>query len=476
MSAMEPIDFARIQFESAEQAARIEAIKLEFQKLLAAETSESFNNLNSGIPPLSDNRPLMFSRMDRIQTRLSQLAAALSPSTRSTPVSNPVVCNRWPREARFRAEIDTPEDDISPSSSSEESILEPLDKDLGAGLSLLHHKLATRIRRFREKEKMLNELMERFAYEIDDRQKHSACKIIERLQTALPQITGETAEVAVCSNIGDRVDALRIGNRQEFLGIIHEATNNNDAQLLERLHNDVASLTTINQVEISAIVDIATNRVHDAITRIRNHYNSELLHISKKLLDRESDANPNPAEMQIVKKLQERNSILEREGRRLKIALSKWKADCLNHETKKVRTEPASTDSQHVLVGESFHELAHTLFRMWEALPPTGNDCARLLSRISQSIQSQGRVTLSDALKHECNMLVEKLPLAELAARREYLLAKSAVTEEDLQELQILTANLESLISEFENKHKERFLVDGEEYMHQLERRGYHRS
>jgi hypothetical protein len=112
---------------------------------------------------------------------------------------------------------------------------------------------------------------------------------------------------------------------------------------------------------------------------------------------------------------------------------------------------------------------------MWEALPPTGNDCARLLSRISQSIQSQGRVTLSDALKHECNMQVEKLPLAELAARRDYLLAKAAVTEEDIQELQILTANLEALISEFENKHKEKFLVDGEEYMHRLNSREYHR-
>jgi hypothetical protein len=475
MSAMEPIDFPRIQFEAAEQAARIKAIKLEFQKLLGAETSESVNHLNSGIPPLSDNRPLMFSRMDRIQTRLSQLAAALSPSNRSTPVNNPVVCNRMPREAKFKAEIDTPEDEISPSSSSEEFIFEPLDKDLGAGLTFLHHKLASRIRRLRERETMLNELMERFAHEIDDRQKHSACKIIERLQTALPQITGEPSKDAVCFNIEDRVDALRIGNRQELLGIIHEATNKSYAQQLERLHNDVASLTTINEAEMSAVVDIATNRVHSAIAHIRSHYNSELLHISKKLLDRHSDANQNSPDIPIVSKLQKQNSILARECRRLKIALSKWKADCLNHETKKVRIETASTDSQHVLVGDSFHELAHTLFRMWEALPPTGNDCARLLSRISQSIQSQGRVTLSDALKHECNMQVEKLPLAELAARRDYLLAKAAVTEEDIQELQILTANLEALISEFENKHKEKFLVDGEEYMHRLNSREYHR-
>ena len=474
MTSSEALDFKRLREDAVQQAARIHDLRAELQKLFEG-TTEPPIPLNPGIPPLSGNRPLMLSTMDRIQSRLSQLAAALSPSNRSTPVHKPSTSSEIRLGAKFNADVDTPDDESSSSSSSEEFLHASLNGEFGAALSALNHKLVSKMRQVEAREKMMGELADRIATEIDARQKDAICRIIDRLQTKHPDITGSGIHNPSSCTIEDKIKGLKITNREELLGILDEVNNNDLVREAERIFKKVASLQTRPDPGAGSVVDATSIGVQNTIVHIRNHYKAELSKLSKYIMRLLSQGDQATPDYSTGQQLQRDNAELSRECRRLKMALSKWKIDCLNHESTKLSVGTAPTGSQQVAVGENFHELANTLSRMWEALPPTANDCSRLLSRISQAIRSQGRFTLSDALKDECTIQVEKLPLAELAARREFLLAKTAMTDQENEELQIVTANLESLITEFEDKHKERFFFEGEQYMHNVGTSLYHR-
>ena len=107
---------------------------------------------------------------------------------------------------------------------------------------------------------------------------------------------------------------------------------------------------------------------------------------------------------------------------------------------------------------------------MWTALGPSGTELVEFLQRLEGAIESKGQIPIASVYREECSRHVEKLPLAELAARREYLLAKRELSDEDKVELESVTSNLTSLILEYQDKHKQSFMYDGGDYLRTLHR------
>jgi hypothetical protein len=105
---------------------------------------------------------------------------------------------------------------------------------------------------------------------------------------------------------------------------------------------------------------------------------------------------------------------------------------------------------------------------MWAALGPSGAELIEFLSRIEHAVNNNG--SLAHVYKDECSRHVEKLPIAELIARREFLIAKISLNAEESDELDDLTTHLSSLISEYERKHNQSFVYDGEEYLRSMNR------
>ena len=106
------------------------------------------------------------------------------------------------------------------------------------------------------------------------------------------------------------------------------------------------------------------------------------------------------------------------------------------------------------------HKLA-SLRLAQTACGPSNVELVQFLDSIEHAVQTG--TDLAHVYKNECTKNVEKLPLAQLAARREFLLSKPLSFDERI-ELAEVTENLESLVLEYEHKHAHSFAYDGVEY------------
>ena len=411
-------------------------------------------------PPLSTTRPVLLSRVDGIQSRLSQLAAALSPSSRSTPLNRARSASPNIRSARVVESVE--------SSSSDEDevgdVLFELSKDrISKSISRIEAKLASKMEELRQQRESIERVRVELMAQANEREKVHLAELIDAINNIDAQSCSRAPgmdddflnkELGRLRLESDRlIEGVRDQMSVEHLGAVFSE--------LERLQGLVDDQNIQHETTLKSISMAAEQQISKALQDIKDHFANEIAQakesVERSVVGPQSISSVNSG-------LVEENRELKKLVRRMKICLSKWRVDYLNHANEQRATRP---------VEESFTELAHTLGRMWIALPPSGNELADFLLRLDTAASSPCTITLSSVLRDECARQVEKLPLAEMAAQRQYLLTKRSLSSAELTTLASLTDNLVKLVSDYESKHNQTFCYDGRPYLTLLDRDRY---
>lgn len=434
------------------------------------------------LPPLPSSRPVLISKVDHIQSRLAQLAAALSPSNRSTPMSY----------TSPRRDLTPPQRRPLPPKAAE-AAPEPLDMELedilkdvseaklSKFLNDLEQRVDAKLAELREAKKQVDLAVTQFKISQHVTESNSVKQILIRLdQLGNPKAVGfDESEVVM---IRSQIEKVKIHNSDLVKSCLTTMTNDKLASVTGELNRIQTHLDETDEVGHKFIEDLkrgVDDKVTAGLKEIRKEVHFELEKCKSEYEMRETSFNTGGpvVDEKLIRENQELRSLV----RKMKISLSKWRVDYLNEATKMV-PRPASpspakivargepTVSSSVNVGPGFNQLSQTLGRMWTALGPSSAELVDFLNRVQDALQTGGPDSLEQVYKDECSRHVEKLPLAELAARREYLLAKRELLPTDRDELNEITANLTSLIFEYQAKHHQPFVYDGEEYIRTLHR------
>jgi hypothetical protein len=449
------IDFQKIRSDSIKQCERICELREELSKLLRDDPGVS--NLPLRNPTQQHGHPHLLSRMDRIQSRLSLLASTLSPSNRSTPVNKLIpgespsrkLCIHTPAEIAYSEEADI--------------LLESSKDKIASGLKSLENAIDSKISALQNVRNALAETNARVVAQMNERERILLAALVDGLQTV---DSGNSDSLHLNDLLKEEAERLRLGNAQCLSSSLMKELN--DPVLRDSLQILEANLQQYKIDESDDFRNVSErwgSALHHSIQELRDRCLFDLSRIRMTLEDMDSHGGLYEEMQTLVKE----NSDLRRRLRKSKLAFSKWMADFV--EARPAIDTPCVVPSHEGLsfsVGENFQSLLQTLARMWAALPPSGTECVELLSRVQRAVEMRGAISLADVIKDECNRQVEKLPIAELAARRELLITKGISTPQDHLELRTLTDNLSSLIREYEKKHQQRFMYEGEEYLFKI--------
>jgi hypothetical protein len=211
-----------------------------------------------------------------------------------------------------------------------------------------------------------------------------------------------------------------------------------------------------------------------------------------------------------VTKLTLENSELRKLIRKMKLSLSKWRIDYLKHaqavretavtsRSKKGMSDVLEDEtaaptpipkrqspvmefsgisvSDGVTAGNSFGQLSESLMRTWSAVPPSAEELVQFLVNMEASVGSRGKIPISSVYDYECKKNTHKLPIAQLAAQREFLLSKDS--SQDYSELIDIENELLRMISEYEKMYNQKFVFntnDEDGYAHSIRNHRYERS
>ena len=470
MQSLSLEDLRKIRVESISQAEALYSLRADIEKMFLESSKLSLAEVETKSESrTSSKRPHLISRVDMIQTRLSQLAAALSPSNRSTNVNDkspkssvhtysirtPPIPNRHVINRKYNDAID-------------EAIIEVSRSRLGEFVSEISAEVEIKLDQLKKEREAIESLRGELLIDSAEREKRmleSILKSVEDLKVEVPvdNLTGK---------LETELKNIRIHNKEALAQAAITANKEGFEEICEKireLSDRLDSRENDLNIFLRHIQESCLERVSDGMAQVNRHVETELSVLKNQLEVRLSQTCPSSIAQkdESAMKLLEENKSLKNLVRRMKLCLAKWRIDYLNHAQEQCGPQREETEPS-VAVGQNFVQLSRTLSRMWSALGPSGNELTDFLSRIEGAALSGS--TLADVYKDEASRHVEKLPIAELVARREFLLAKYPLPSDKEDELNNLTDNLTSLINEYEQKHNQPFIYDGEEYLRSMNR------
>lgn len=464
-------DLRKIREDSLAQAQTLSALKQDIEIMLSqcsplptgpvSEETETQSRASS--------KPALISRADRMQTRLSQLAAALSPSNRSICIND-----RSPKSSLQNFSIHTPP--LPPklprrlNEEIDEAIIEVSRSRLREFVSEIKCELDKKILELQTEKESIETLRGELLVDSTDREK----KMLERILESVEALKVEFPVDDLKERISSEIHKNRIHNTEALSSAAIAANRQGFAELTEQvatLTNTLESRESDISCFLAEVRDSCHLRISQGLREVHQHVDSQLSqlknHIVSQLDNKLSPSFPLSIKQDATSLIDE-NQSLRNLIRRMKLCLAKWRIDYLNHAQAQHHSPPSPKREQKIAVGDHFIQLSRTLARMWSALGPSADELIDFLGRIEDVAASHGN--LADVFKDECSRHVEKLPIAELIARREFLIAKRPLTGDESEELEDLTANLTTLIRDYERKHKQSFVYDGEEYLRFMSR------
>ena len=376
------------------------------------------------------SRPILVAKANSMQSRLSQLAAALSPSHSVTPVS--------------RRESPTP---MTSSASPIVNRRVSFDSEEPLSRSVQHYPIDT----------------PPFEFEDDPNVLVDEAKLeLEKYWTSFQAKSQRLIDELRFEN--DRKEALKAE-------ILAESTKREEAMLNEIL----AVIETRTEFKIAKEVEKRRILEMNKLEEVRN----ELYRIE---MEKKESENSNDCilstllesiELKIHDQLSrtrqtnlfEENLKLKSSIRKMKICLSKWRIDYMQYAPDLAKDKAPMIVKQVVkekVADEQFSKHSQNLAKLWTACGPSNQQLVKFLNQIELAVNNG--TNISDVYKNECVKIVEKLPLAQLIAKREFLLAKSNTTPSQRRELEELTYEISSSISEYEKIHSHSFVYDGQDY------------
>jgi hypothetical protein len=457
------IDFQKIREDSRQQCEQINALRDELRTLLSHNPQVEENLARP--PPAPFTRPLLISRVDRIQSRLSLLASTLSPSNKSTPMSRPLSAETPLTIPPEHFPIGTPEFmlDDSASCDEEDALYGALSERVNPRIKSIEEIFDSKVRALNAEKQSIRQSQNKAVLEMTERERLN-------LESLLDELLHYNKSTLTTRKSSTELEKLRIRNEQEYHRVVQDAPGFSAiTHEVKQLRSRLDELNYNDSVTVNGgITSCLDQSLKDYFQQVKDFYRFEISKLKNQLesqINHASDCD----RMEVIR-LEEENERLRNGLRRTRLAMAKWRFDYVSHATDKSSTSQNEPRPESVAVGDNVPNLLHTLGRMWTALPPSGQECIELLNRIHDAASTGGTITLGDIVKDECSRHVEKLPIAELAARREFLLAKRSLTFDEQNELREITPNLHSLISEYEHRHNQIFIFDGHEYLETIHR------
>jgi len=462
------LDFQKIRADSVKQCEQINALRAGLRDLLANDTVNA--EKKSHRPPLPESRPILMSRMDRIQSRLSLLASSLSPSHRSIPTSRPVSA-ATPRRQAEHFPIATPRGNSDdPSSSADEDIIYDISKEMvSKHVQEIERTLNSKISELQAIKESIQDANIKAAAQMNERERLTLVAFVDELQRyQAPSIEASGLDELVRGHL----NAIRSQNETVISEAMKDAFGLSELKkAVERVKYEISRKNDFGEDSHKEIVEKLEKKIKQASQQMSDN---SLFEISKLRNDIESQIAISPTtDNSVTQKLLDENMQLRQALRRARISLAKWQADYASQRVEPVMIPEKRLTVPTVSVGENLPSLLQTLAKMWTALPPSSQECVELLGGIQSAAFSNGATSLADVVKEECSRHVEKLPIAELVARREFLLAKHVLAPQELRELDTISENVYSLISEYEAKYRQHFMYDGRDYMQSMHRANF---
>lgn len=473
MSSSTGLDFNKIRADSLRQCEQINALRAELRDLLSSHSATPEKKAQK--PPLPESRPVLLSRMDRIQSRLSLLASSLSPSqrsTRSTPRNRPASADS-PRRKVEHFPISTPRhEEVGDSSSSdEEDIVYDISKErISKKVKEIGHTLNSKISELYAVKESLQDANARVVAQMNERERLSLAAFVEELHKTS---NSSNERLEFDSLIRGELDSIRSKNNQEISAAIKDCFGLSELkESVLRFQTEIEKDSHSSSDQFKSIVRSIEGKVDEAMQQVNDNCRFELSKLRNELESQISGLSVGTENVE-TQKLVDENRKLRQALRRARIALAKWQTDYISQRREPVVIAEKRTHVPNVIVGESLPGLLQTLAKMWTALPPSAQECVDLLGGIQSAALSNGSISLADIVKQECSRHVEKLPIAELVARREFLLAKHTLSQPERKELEAISENVWTLIAEYEGKYQQHFMYEGVDYMQSMHRANF---
>ena len=458
MSKMTTIDFQQIRADSVRQCHQINALRDELRTLLT-QTNQADGGLTKP-PPVPVSKPFLISRVDRIQSRLSFLASTLSPSNKSTPISRPLSADTVPDIFPIGTPNVESRSEAASSSDEEDVVFEATREQIHPKVKAIEASIDSKISGLRVMKLSVQEAHSRAIFDMADRERLNLAALLDDLVGSGDSISNR-GYPAHPEALVIELNRIKLQNDEFIERTLRESkTISNIKSDLERLRHVLLDDSRSGACDPDTVQDLIKVRIRELFDQLSDLYKFEISRLKNELDSQLSQVLS--TDEAIHSNLVEENQKLKNQVRRFKLAFSKWRMDYLDHaRNQKTQFHPPNS----VNLGENVQSLLHTLSRMWTALPPSGHECIDLIMRIHDAAESHGERTLADIVKEECSRHVEKLPIAEHAARREFLLAKRKLLPDEHVELVEITQNVFSLISDYERRHRQPFMFDGVEYL-----------
>ena len=508
-------DFKRIQEVTEKASAKLLALRNNLNSKLESFSTSEKQILREKINlPLSPQVPLPPA------TRLASIAASLSPSSYSTPNSN-----RAAAVSTVHYPINTPptgngsrtpgtvKSYPSRPTPTEDPLCSIIQSGLAATLADFQKSASSILAEIQSANSDRDKCLEEFLIEITNRESNAMEQIVETVRMIGNDDGSDTREelidegfklvqreVSHQKNETEKIRKLMVSDKlRQVFGELFSRVETELAGWRSRMSQltiDTEQLKDEVMKKIESQIEREVRNVREEclaqIDGIRDLYERTDKNVS--LLGNSVYPTARTEHANVTGKLVAENAELKAIVRKMKLGLSKWRIDYLNHakreskqsqpkrkEVEAISTNvstPAIVPSHFPVVspGDQFPILSESLMKMWSAVPPSSEELVQFLVNMEAAVNSGGKIPLASVYDYECRKNVEKLPLAQLAAQRELMLSSEQYAPSDMQQID---DELLRLIVSYERTYKQRFVFSNAEedgYACSIERQQFQRT
>jgi len=516
-------EFRRIQEQTEQASARLNALRKDLNSKLEQFSVHEKQHIR-------ENIRLPLSPAPVNPTRLASIAASLSPSNHSSPGriqhfpinTPPTVTRQIPMASGIF--------DTSPGAKSfvpESNILtDYINTELESQIANFERSVDAEIDRILTAQENREKYFENFLHEISDQEKQAMSSVIESIRVIgdddNTDIRDELVEEGMAF-LRSEFEKGKLENEKirkiiisdKFRQILMEITHKINPEI-ERLHARVDAISnTMNSGKLKEeILEHLKAKIESDISSVREFFSAKLAELRES-----ASAGTGPGGAQSLmssvtfptghhsaaNRFAEENAELKKLIRKMKISLSKWRIDYLRH-AESVAVTAQSVPLRHkkkfgisdiaedetaaptpiprrsspdvgVVPGTAFGQLSESLMRMWSAVPPSSEELVQFLVNMEACVGSGGKIPISSVYEYECRKNTQKLPIAQLAAQREFIVSKDS--SQDHVELHQIENELLRMIFEYEKTYNQKFVfntADEDGYAHCISSCRYERS
>lgn len=456
MSTYEIDDFRRIQEETSRASARLTEMRREIKE-----------RLDHMAPP----------------STLAALAQDLSPSRFSAspvvhfPIHTPMPSlfqNQKRSDSFSGSEISEPETQLN-------AVASHMDKQLNRVLSEFEERINERILILKSENQKQRELKESIEQLISDSEKEIVGKInlsVKSLLANYRETPDQMREIVLEEGLAilQRKEEIQLNQLEQTKKmLISNKMETISASIKNEFNTELGEIRKVLQTipyqpdhlsyakkEISSQIQTSVLNLAKDLDDNLDHHGSRISRSPTPFLQRTVGEGSGPTS------LVEENVKLRSLVRKMKLALSKWRIDYLSN-----MADRPGVGFAGVVVGDAFDTLSDNLMRMWTAVTPSGQELIQFLVNIEAAVHSKGKIPIMSAYDYECKKNLDKLPIAQLAAQREFLLSTQGHVTDEIRQIE---TELIEKISQFEHKYGQKFIFrsdDDQEYT-QVIRNSHH--